>query len=376
MKKIIEYIDSIKDGGAETLIKDYALFLDKKEFEVTIVTWLPLDTYESANAKIIKDNNIKIISMYKRWNCFTKLFHKFCKYWFLPFELILIIKKINPDVLHVHLPILRYVSPARRFLRNLSLFYTCHNDPDIMFSTIFRPGEDKAARVLIKENNLRLIALHEEMKNKLNQRFNISNAVIVHNGINFERFLLVNKRKDEIKKSLGIKPDVFIVGNIGRITDQKNHMFLIDVFAALKKHISNAFLLIVGDGKLKQNIEKKIQEYNLNDSYMILSHRTDIPELLKAMDVFVFPSVFEGLSVTLVEAQIAGLRCIVSKNINRETFISPQIKVLDINDSPEKWASSIMEKTPSLPPFAKKEDFDIKNAVKTLEALYRGHDNA
>jgi glycosyltransferase involved in cell wall biosynthesis len=93
----------------------------------------------------------------------------------------------------------------------------------------------------------------------------------------------------------------------------KNHEFLVEIFNELVKRKDNAFLLLVGAGRLKENIEMKLHNYGLDGKYLILSHRSDIPEIMKAMDVFVFPSLYEGLGIVLIEAQVSNLRRIVSE---------------------------------------------------------------
>lgn len=365
---VIEYIDSIKDGGAETLIKDYALLLDKTEFEVKIVTWLPLS--QGANATILRENNIEVISMYKKWNRPTRLFHKFCKYWFLPLRLFFIVEKEQPLSLHVHLKILRYVAPVSRLLKSVQLFYTCHSEPSVVFEN---PKERKAAVKLIKNNQLQLIALHEDMAKELDKLFGINNTIVVRNGIDFKRFRNVTESKEEIRTSLGIGNNTFVIGHIGRMTAVKNHMYLVDIFKCVHEDNPNSLLLMIGKGPLKDQIEEKLREYGLDKDYIILSERKDIPRLLKAMDVYVFPSLYEGLPVSLVEAQVAGVKCVVSDRINHESFISPNIIEMSLSENVNNWKKEILYGTRKNTFFNNMDEFDMNSEIKKLEEIYKGN---
>ena len=326
-KTVIEYLVSLGDGGAESLVKDYALMINKEKFNIIIVIKRPCET--SANYKILKENNIHI-EILQNGTFFSKLFNKILKEKFYSLKLYKVIKKEKPAVLHVHLGILKNLIPISRKLKNIKLFYTCHNEPKKFF-----PSENcqefLAARQLIKENNLQLIALHSKMADELNKMFNIRNTIIIKNGINFNRFKELPEIKEEIRKSINIHNDAFVLGHIGRFSLQKNHKYLVSIFEEVCKIKNNAYLLLIGKGELKNNIIKNLEQKKLLGKTIILENGTDIPRLLKAMDIFVFPSFYEGFGNVIVEAQISKIPCLISDKIPEDVILSKKNKATKHN---------------------------------------------
>lgn len=370
--KVAQYIGAIQDGGAETLVKDYAFLLDKDLFDVIIITrWRG---YDSANYKILEKSGIRMISIYPNNNLIFKAFNRILGKFYIPYKLYKIIQQEKVKVLHGHLELLHNISPISNKIRNIKIFYTCHNLPTLLLSGK-RKKEGIAARYLLKNNQFQIIALHDDMRREINEMFDIDNTVVIRNGIDFRRFQNVYESKSSIRKCLGIPDNAFVIGHIGRFSNQKNHDFLIDIFSEVCKKRDDAFLLLIGSGELMNTVKAKIDRLNLTDKVLILSHRSDIPQLLKAMDVFVFPSKYEGLSVTLVEAQVSGLKCIVSDRVNRETIMLDTTVLLSIDDSPKKWCETILNPLIKGRAYSNIEDYDINKEIKRLEKLYLGELN-
>ncbi|MEN1970014.1 glycosyltransferase family 1 protein [Lentibacillus sp. N15] len=143
-------------------------------------------------------------------------------------------------------------------------------------------------------------------------------AWIVKNGIEADKFSYSNQVRKEMRRELGVAEDCFVLGHVGRFAPQKNHQFLVQVFAAVKKQLPNAVLILAGDGPLKVEISKTIMQLNLLDHVRFVGVRSDIEKVLQAVDLFVFPSLHEGLPVTLIEAQAAGLPCVIADTITKE----------------------------------------------------------
>ncbi len=143
-------------------------------------------------------------------------------------------------------------------------------------------------------------------------------ATLLNNGIETDRFRFSANTRNIVRKELNIKQDTFVLGHVGRFAHQKNHDFLIDVFAGIHQKIPNSCLLLAGDGPLKQKIMGKVYQLKLEKKVYFLGVREDIHNLLQAFDMFVFPSLHEGLPVTLIEAQGAGLPCLISNEITQE----------------------------------------------------------
>lgn len=369
--KVIEFIGRLGDGGAETLVKDYALLLDKERFDVKIVVFYQMPS--TANSKHLRDNGITVIPIYKgeKRNTIIKIWQRLTQKLYVPYRLQRIVKQENPDVIHTHLANLKYIFKISDCLNNIRLFYTCHNLPELLLSGK-RKDEGIAARYLIKNYDLQMIALHNDMKKELNAMFDIDNAVVIRNGINFKRFITLDESKSQIRESIGIPKNAFVVGHIGRFTHQKNHDFLIDVFKEVADKKENAFLLLIGSGSLMNEVKAKINRYGLDDRVLILSNRTDVPQLLKAMDVFVFPSRFEGLGNVLIEAQVSGLRCIVSDSVPREAFKTDLAVSRSLSKSPAEWCDVILDDLIKGHANGNLEDYDMNKEIKRLEKLYMG----
>lgn len=367
--KIIQFIPSLNDGGAETLVKDYCIIGKKYGLNMKILTYMIFP--DTANTNIIKNNGVEVIHIYSKWNIFTRCFHKVFGSFYIPLKIKRILKEEKPDILHVHMNLLSYIAPLSDFFNQhrIKLLYTCHSLPERYFK-----GDNKrefiACNRLIAKNKLQLIALHEEMRQELNNMFIIDNTIIIKNGVNFERFLNFRVTKAEKRKELKIPEDAYVIGHIGRFDALKNHTFLIGVFDELQKKNDRARLLLIGSGSLENEIRTQISQLGLGKKVTIISNRTDIPELLSAMDVFVFPSMFEGLSVTLVEAQVAGLYCVVSDNINNETYCSSRIVELSLESPIEEWVNAILQPCGNILNWRNIEEFDLNREISKLSEIY------
>ena len=162
-------------------------------------------------------------------------------------------------------------------------------------------------------------------------------AHVIQNAIDIAPFIYHEATRDVMRKELKIE-DKIVIGHIGRFTVAKNHEFLIDIFAKIRKNKPNATLLLVGDGNLRTQIENKAKAMGILDHVIFTGVRTDISRLVQAMDVFLFPSLFEGLPGSVIEAQAAGLPCVISDTITEEVKITNLVKVLSLNETHQTWA--------------------------------------
>ncbi|QDY44832.1 glycosyltransferase family 1 protein [Planococcus glaciei] len=147
---------------------------------------------------------------------------------------------------------------------------------------------------------------------------------VLNNAIDTNKFLFSTSSREEKRLELQLE-NKFVIGHVGRMYPEKNHFFLIDIFDSIYKQNNNTVLLLIGDGKLRSQLEKKVMELNLSENVIFTGIRNDIPELMQAMDLFLFPSLYEGLPVTLIEAQASGLPCVVSNTVTEETKITNHV---------------------------------------------------
>lgn len=205
-------------------------------------------------------------------------------------------------------------------------------------------------KILHKLNRLRIhkIATHYLACSEAAKRYGFGEtpvfdkALQVTNGIDLEKFKFNHKIREAVRKDLKLG-DELVIGNVAGFRDVKNHPFMIQVMDEVVKTHPNAKLLLVGDGQLMPEIQKLVETKGLENNIIFLGSRTDIPQLLQGMDVFLFPSKYEGLGISIIEAQAAGLPVFASDTIPRETNVSPLIHYLSLNMSARDWAQEIIK---------------------------------
>lgn len=203
--------------------------------------------------------------------------------------------------------------------------------------------------------------------------------VVIPNGIDCERYRFDEDKRGEVRERLNASGH-FIIGHVGRLSYPKNHKFLIDVFSKLKKEENGMKLLLVGDGELRGELENQVKNLSLADSVIFTGSVSNTNDYMQAMDLLVFPSHYEGLPVTLVEAQCSGLKCLVSDVITEEVYLTNKIEALSTTgNSIEEWVGKIKEISDSAS-FADRIEgyelirgtkFNVKKSVKELEKIYQ-----
>lgn len=367
MIKVMHIIHGLNTGGAETLIKEYALKLDKNKFNVILLCFE--HHYDSPYESLLIKNGINIIFIedylkHESNSILGKYLNKIQKY----FLVRKIIKNEKPDVIHTHLLVNQYIKFAN-LKKTTKVFYTMHGEPERYKEISFK--NYKATKWLVKKYNMKIICLHNEMEEKVKEMYKTNNTIVLNNGIDIIKYKRV-KSKNDMRKKLNIPIDSYIVGHIGRLNKIKNHKFLIEVFNNIRKHNNKAFLLMIGDGDEKNNISKQLSALKLDKYYKILSNRNDIPDLLNCMDVFVFPSFSEGLGISVIEAQEAKLPCFISNDVPDSAIISNLVSKISLNESSAKWANKILNYNIPKVVNIYDENWDINKVVKKLEKLYEG----
>jgi len=392
---VIEFVLTLGDGGAETLVKDYAILMDKERFDVTVVVLHALE--DSANLQRLREYGISVVALSAEGDVLKKIWRSLfrptnvellpdtveeqmvaeertglrkivskLRNLFFGLKLLKIVHQKKADVIHAHLDVLEILEAVGCKLKNVRLFHTCHNPPEV----IYAGEEKKAAASLVRKNGMRIIALHEQMAQELNALFSVDNTEVIRNGIDIQRFVNSGVQKKDKREELGIPLEAYVVGHVGRFAEQKNHMFLAEVFREVAARCPDAYLLMVGAGD-SFKVEKMLRQYGLHDRYKILQHRKDIHEILRAMDVFVFPSLFEGFGIALLEAQASGLRCVASDVCPEEVFRTEICMALPLED-PSIWAEKILDVSWKLENSRNIWDYDMNREIRRLEKLYLG----
>lgn len=237
----------------------------------------------------------------------------------------------------------------------------------------------RAGRFLMKHMKMERFACSERAGKWMfgNRRFRI-----VHNAVDMERFCFSGRKRDLIRAEFSLEGR-HVYGHIANFTASKNHAFLIKIYAEIAKTDSKAAFFCIGDGELRKRIEQEAKELGIADKVLFTGMRQEADAFMSAMDVLVFPSVFEGLPLTLIEAQAAGLPILLSKNVTRDVEVTKGlIKWKSIDEKPEAWAAEafalVRDGEEGLPESraCQREaiaaaGYDIRELVKWYEAYFR-----
>lgn len=200
---------------------------------------------------------------------------------------------------------------------------------------------------------------------------------ILHNAVDLKRFYFDKASAIDIRKEFAVE-DTRIIGHIGRFSEQKNHFFLLKVFAEIHSIDPNTVLMLVGQGELEEEIRHKAAKMGLSDHIIFTGVRPDIAGILSAMDVFVFPSLYEGMPNTVIEAQATGLPCLISDTITEEANITGSVKYMSLRCSEREWAETALQMINTEREDTKKifidNKYDIESAAAEFIDLVFGKD--
>lgn len=199
---------------------------------------------------------------------------------------------------------------------------------------------------------------------------------ILNNAIDAKIYTFDEDKRIEMRKNLGIDENVLLFGHVGRFSQPKNQRFLIDIFQNIIELQPMSKLLLVGDGELRQSMEDKVKKMGLNEKVIFTGVRVDVADLMQAMDVFVFPSIYEGLPLVLVEAQAAGLPCLISERVPIECKKTAIVEQIELNIGSRIWAEKAIQaatlKRKDTYEEIKQSGFDIQANARWLMNFYEG----
>lgn len=206
-----------------------------------------------------------------------------------------------------------------------------------------------------------------------NKEYDKGNVYLLNNAIDLDKFKYDEKIRKEKRKELNISDDTLVIGHVGRFVQSKNHRFLIDVFNEVNKQNENSILLLVGQGPLMEEIKKKVKLLGIEDSVIFLGQRNDINTLYQVMDLLLFPSLYEGLGMVLVEAQVSGLSCITSTEVPTIVDVTANLEFIDLNANLSIWVSKCLnccQQRRDNRKIVANYGYDITKETKILEKYY------
>lgn len=357
--KILEVIGGMNMGGAETLLMNIFKNIDRKKFEMIFLCYGDKkfdyeDELTSLGGKIIRSSkptsnifkNVKEIKNVIRNN---KIDVVHCHTYFNSMYALIAAKqcKIKKRITHSHNTI-------------------SENNPSIIKKIYFF-----LSKIVINLYSTDFLACGKEAGEAL--FFRNKNFKIIDNGIILDRFYYNSELRMKKRKELNLPDGYQVIGHIGRFEEAKNHKFLIELFGEYQKKHKKSLLLLIGDGSLRPSIEKRIEEKKLKNKVFLLSKREDVNEIYNVMDLFLFPSLYEGLPVVLIEAQTNGLPIVASDTIDKGSDYTNTISFLSLQDSKDVWITEIekrLGKRTDNRKLMENSKYNIKNTVKQIEEIY------
>ena len=360
--KIFQLVGSYKGGGVEAVVMNFYRNIDRNKIQFTFVcdedsTDIPYEEieklggkiiivppyskpfkYHSALKKALKEDDYKIIHSHISTMSVFSLFAAKCA-------------GVPVRIAHSH-------STTNKKEKKKNLMKQVLRPFSKVFATDYMCCSELAGRWLFG-----------------NKEYDKGNVYLLNNAIDLDKFKYNDSLRKKKRKELGIKDKTLVIGHIGRFVAQKNHDFLIDIFNEIHKKNNNSILLLAGQGPLMEDIKNKVKELNLEDSVKFLGQRNDANELYQAFDVFLLPSLYEGLPVVGVEAQAAGLLCYLSDDMTKETKVLDITKFMSLNNTPEEWADNILDDVKKYKRIDTSKEmtaknFNIKEEAKKLEEYY------
>ncbi|MBQ8298757.1 MAG: glycosyltransferase family 1 protein [Clostridia bacterium] len=326
MKRILHLSGTMNMGGQETLIMNIYRNIDRSEVQFDFVVNTEErcffeDEIEKLGGKVYRVP--RLIHIFKHWK-----------------ELSKILKENKYDVIHRHTASqVVFIDLLIAKLRNVKtrIIHSHNVSVDKKYQHLY-----KIFTPLINGLSTTKYACSEDAAKWLYGK-RVKDFKVIYNGIDIDKFSYDEEVRKKVRSEFKIQDNIKVYGNVGRMSYQKNHMFLLDVFKNILEKDSNSVLLLCGDGEKREEIEEKAKELNIYEKVIFAGVRKDVNYMYQAMDYFVFPSLFEGLGIVLIEAQVAGLPCFIfDKRIPTISRISNNIHAFDEDADAKYWANVIL----------------------------------
>lgn len=361
-ERIAMIMGKMLGGGVESVVLNYYKNIDKNKFQFDFIcdndsTNIPYDEIESLGGKVI------LIPPYQK----IFKYHK---------ELKRVLKEGNYKIAHSHINTLSIFSLCAAKAAKVPI-RIAHSH-----STTNKKEKKKNLLKQVLRPFSKLFATDYMCCSELagrwlfgNKEYNKGNVYLLNNAIDLDKFKYDEKIRNKKRNELNIDKDTLVIGHIGRFVEQKNHRFLIDIFNEIHKKESNSILLLAGQGPLMDEMKEKVNALDINDCVKFLGQRSDANELYQAFDVFLLPSLYEGLPVVGVEAQASGNLCYLSDDMTKETKVLDSTVFMSLSNTAEEWANNILNDIKTYKKHDTKEEvskygFNIRNEANKLENKY------
>ena len=356
--KILHIIGGMNRCGAETFLMNVFRNIDRNRF---IFYFLCYGDKKYDYEEEIETLGGKILRIGTPKRTGVKKFYK---------DLRNIIKKYDIDVVHAHtyfnsaIPLL----VAKKEKVKIRIVHA-HSTMSEYKSNILKKIYNFISKIIINNNANQFIACSEEAGNSL--FFKDKNIKIIENGIDLKKFIFDEEKRKEIRENLKLSNSDLVIGHVGRFEELKNHKFLIEIFKAILNKNIDSKLLLVGNGSQYNFIKNMCEEMQITNRVIFLGNIPNVNEIMNVFDAFVFPSLFEGLGIVLIEAQANGIQCFASTEVPKEADISNKIKYIELSKTPDFWANEILNTNLRRYQIDFQNcRYDINNTVKEIVKIY------
>ena len=328
--KIAQIMGKWVGGGVEAVVMNYYRHIDRTKIQFDFLcdedsTDIPYDEIESLGGKVI------LIPPYQKVFKYQKAVKK-------------ILKDGNYKIVHSHINTLS-VFPLRAAKKAGVPIRIAHSHSTSNKKEWKKNLVKNLLRPFSKVYANRYMCCSELAGRWLfgNEEYDKGNVYLLNNAIDLDKFKYNETVRKKKRKELGINDSTFVVGHIGRYVEQKNHRFLIDIFNEINKKEKDSILLLAGQGPLMDEMKEKVKNLGIEDKVKFLGQRNDASELYQAFDLFLLPSLYEGLPVVGVEAQASGNLCYLSDDMTKETKVLDSTVFMSLSNTEEEWANAIIE---------------------------------
>ena len=347
--------------GVESVVYNYFKNMDMKKFDVHIM-------YHNEPVKECEELFLSLGIKLHRVTCKKDNLLKATK------ETYNLIKQYKFDIIHVHMSIMCFFYLFIAKLAGVKI--------RIAHSHLLEFPKGKVKNIIYKiykklnqwTANYYFACSNDAAKYVFGKKVN--KVYIMKNAVDVERFRFDEKTREDLRKELNIKNDEFIIGNVGRFTIQKNQEFMLDLLHEMNLEKEHIKLILIGTGPDEEKVKEKINRYNMEQYVMMLGIKKDIERYYQIMDLFLFPSTYEGLGMVAIEAQISGLKCIASDVVPKETQITELIQYISLQADKKIWIDNRLNckkqknSRMSYIDDAKKERYDIKEEEIKVKNKY------
>ena len=346
---------SLKSGVASVIV-NYCRRIDKSKIKFSFLYFDEVDTETYINELKTMGVDIHFVSR----KGFPKGWKKFCKEHYGEYDivhnhqtflapfLIRVKKQLGVKKLLTHAHVTKFSDTKRKSIRNGILSFPSRFISDALVACSKDAGTALFGNAFKRKGR------------------------VIHNAIDTELFLYNEQLRVEMRDKLDLS-DSFVVGHVGNMTPQKNHSFLLDVFREVLKIRQDAKLLLIGDGYLRAQLEEKIEQLGLQQHVLLLGVQSNVFRYFNAMDVFLFPSLFEGLGIVLVEAQTSGLKCVYSDQVPMEADCNTAQNIrLSLKATAYEWAKQVcsVNERADNKAVIRQNGYEISLAAKELTEFY------